>query len=177
MVTRFQHIGRQHRAAVYHILLSILFRIAAHEEAVIPIGQADAHGPVVQVISVIRCRSHNGEGGCAQGIGSARNRLGDLKPLIGNGIQQVLKGPGSVLHRGQDDFFHSKLADHLVQAADVVGMGMGSDHIVQLSDPGLLQIPDDGVRLVVFPCVNEHEMPVRLDQYAVPLPHVNKMDP
>ena len=65
-----------------------------------------------------------------------------------------------MFHRGKYDLAHGKLINDLVQAAYVVRVGMGADHIVKGGDAGLFQIGNHSVRLVIFTCINEHIMSV-----------------
>ena len=61
-----------------------------------------------------------------------------------------------MLHRRQKDSVHGKGINYLVQAADMVGMGMGANHIIHFFHSLCLQIRDYGIGLVIFPCINQH---------------------
>ena len=131
MMTCLQNICFQHGAAVYNIFFSLVLRVTAHDKAIIAIGKADSHGPVVQVVAVVFYRGKYGEGRVSQIIGIPGRGFGDFKSSGGNGVQYVLKGPGGMFHRGQEDLVHGKGINNLVQAADMVGMRMGANHIIQ----------------------------------------------
>ena len=63
-----------------------------------------------------------------------------------------------------------------VQAADVVGMGMGADDQVQILHAYFIQISVDCRPLVVFPGVDQDIIPIAAEKHTVPLAHVNIMD-
>ena len=80
-----------------------------------------------------------------------------------------------MLHRGEDDFPHVEGVDNLVQAADVIRVGVSADHVIQGFHPLAFQIRNNRIRLVVFTGVHQHKASVRLRQDAVSLADIDKM--
>ena len=176
MMARLQHIGPQGQAVCADIRLRLGFGVATEDKVVVPVLHPDSDGPVIQIISVILVGGQNGKGGFPQFPHIPHLRQRQAQIFHFDGVQHFFKGSGGMFNGREEYAIHFKGLDDVVQPADMVGMGVSADHIVQLVNALGFQIRNHHVPLIVFTGVYQHAMVLLADQDAVPLAHVDEMD-
>ena len=91
-------------------------------------------------------------------------------------LHHVLKHLGAVFCYRTVSHVHGGIIQRAGQTADVVLMGVGRNHVVQVVRPMALQVGIYQIRILSVAAVNEHVMAVADHQSGVRLAYVNKVD-
>ena len=92
-------------------------------------------------------------------------------------VQNVLIGLGGMGHIRHDDRADFEGMDHIVQTADMVLMGMGSDQIIQFCYVQGAEVFGNNASALIGSRIHQHGLFSRLDQDGISLPHIDEMNP
>ena len=82
--------------------------------------------------------------------------------------------PEELLRAGRlDDLLHRASFQNRRHSADMVGVEMGRNDIIECGDIPFIQIGSRFFAAAVVARINEHEMPVRFHKDGIPLPDIN----
>ena len=171
MVTGLDDVTADVFTRVEHIRLALVLGVAREKKGVAAVVHAQNEALVVDV-AVVLLWAEDGHGRAAEGEGVADARHGDgeIRRLrrAHDALERAVaaRGDGAVerVHReGRNDGLH---------AAAVVGVCMCAHEVVDAFDALLLEVGRDMVCLLADAGVDEHGLPVALQQCAVALTDV-----
>ena len=107
----------------------------------------------------------------------ARLGGGDLRAAVHNGRKQIRIGPGGgssrTLHAGHQHVLHLIFFKYRRHTADMVLVGVGCNHPIELSDAVRIQIIENRLRGGRRACVHKHCLASCREQDGIPLAHID----
>ena len=176
VVSQFQHVSRQGHARIQNLAFAGAFGIACENESGLAVGEGEYRGVIVEIVILLLA---GGEEGKIQrlavqdGLACRRNMEGDL--LFGNRFQEPFIGLGGGIGIGHPNLAHFKGGEHRRHAADVVGVRVGGNYVIQGVMSASGDIIGDVIGILGFGGIDEHGLSVgELDENGVALSNVQK---
>ena len=174
VVAHLQHIGSEVRAAVHKVGLRSLFHVAGQQETGGAVVDAQHEGGIVG-IAVLCHRAKHGHGSAAQRPHRAHGGHLYLQALLLGVLDKILKALGGGIGHRAVHMVRREVGQCGSQAAYMILVGVGAEHIFQLFHPLTLQVRDDETAVVHIAAVVEHELSVAFHQHTQCLTHIDEM--
>ena len=174
VVAHLQNICLQVGTAVHKVALRIRFHIAGEQKAGGAVVHPQNDGGIVGVV-ILRHRAQHGHSGAAQRPDRARSGHFHLQALLPGVLNEVLKALGGGFRHGAVHMVCREIGQRSGQAAHMILVGVGAEHILQLLHTEILQVRDDIAAIVHVAAVVEHILAVTFHQHAQGLPHIQEV--
>ena len=158
-------------ARVKHVRLALVLGVAGEEEGVAAVVHAQDEALVIDV-AVVLLRAEDGHGRAAEGERVAHVRHGDGEVCRFGRAHDALERAVAARGDGAVERAHREGRDDGLHAAAVVGVRVRADEVVDGRHAVLLEVGRDLVGLVALGRVDEHDLPVALQQRTVALADV-----
>ena len=174
MMPHLEHVHIQGCAAIYQVPLCFRFHIAGEQVAGLAIVDAQHQGGVVGVL-IGAHRPQQLHRGTAQRPGSTHSGDLHLPPLLLRILYKVLEADGGGIGHRAVHMIGGKSRQHSRQAAHMVLVGVGAEHIIQLLDSQVLQVGDHQFPIRHIAAIVQQVVAFTFYQNAQRLPHINKV--
>ena len=101
--------------------------------------------------------------------------LHGLQALLPGVLDEILKALGGGFRHGAVHMVCREIGQRSGQAAYMILVGVGAEHILQLLHTEILQVRDDIAAIVHIAAVVEHILAVTFHQHAQGLPHIQEV--